>query len=256
MRKTSTELSGLAAVLKQNRTANGISLEALCETTGIIPSRMADFEAGTALPSLEQIQQLADAFHKDIQTLFAETGDQMVEQEPEDQSRERIHTCRYAFPKLDGTHHCQNHETTGKNIIETADCDACPHYDSRYIQYPLTIQGIDISPMEAWDTKSIGQFVAVRPCSDNPENKTYLGLYLGEQPWFLSAFFNRKDEHIHIRAACNPMIYVPDTKTIVRGANSWWKRIQSPDDLKDITDDTINNTWYVQLLRNQIDDSK
>lgn len=254
--ESSNELKGIGAVLKENRMQCGLSVETLCEKTGIIPSRLTDFEAGTALPSLEQMQKLADVFHKSLSALFSETDEKRPKPEPAPEEKTKIRTCRYAFPMLNRTHRCRNEERTcnGKNkTITEPDCEACPYYDSRYIQYPLTINGLDIEPMEAWDLHSIGDLVAVRPCSDNPDGKTYLGLYLGEQPWFLSASYQRTDKCLHVRSACNPMIYIFAAKTIVRGANSWWTRIKSEADMKDITDDAINNTWYVQMLKSQID---
>lgn len=52
-----------------------------------------------------------------------------------------------------------------------------------------------------------------------------------------------------VRSVCNPLIYVFETRTLVRGADSWWSRVESPDDLKKITDADIEATWYVKLLR-------
>lgn len=50
-----------------------LSIKAVCEKTGIIPSRLVDFEDGKALPSLEQLQKLASVFHTTIAALFLET---------------------------------------------------------------------------------------------------------------------------------------------------------------------------------------
>ena len=47
----------------------------------------------------------------------------------------------------------------------------------------------------------------------------------------------------------NPAIYVPELRKIVFGCESWWGEIQSPDEIKDITDDDISNVWYVKLVK-------
>ena len=49
--------------------------------------------------------------------------------------------------------------------------------------------------------------------------------------------------------ATNPAIYVFDLQRIIFGAESWWGIIENPEELKDITDDDINNIWYVKALK-------
>jgi hypothetical protein len=38
-------------------------------------------------------------------------------------------------------------------------------------------------------------------------------------------------------------------KKIVFGYESWWSKIDDPDKLKDIGDDDIDKTWYVQMFK-------
>jgi len=78
-----------------------------------------------------------------------------------------------------------------------------------------------------------GEFVSVRPCGDEHGNKTYLGIYVG-------------DVNIGIP---NPCIWVPDLKEYIFGCESWWGRIKSPEQLRQITDADIENVWYVRALR-------
>jgi hypothetical protein len=47
----------------------------------------------------------------------------------------------------------------------------------------------------------------------------------------------------------NPAIYVFETKEIVYGCESWWSPLESLDDLSDISDEDIDNVWYVKLLK-------
>lgn len=94
-----------------------------------------------------------------------------------------------------------------------------------------------------------GSFVAVRPVVDNPEHKTYLGILLGTYcPPTLS--FDKETGILNIgRGMGNPAIWVPDLNKVVMGYESWWGRINSPEDLKAITNQDIENVWYVQALR-------
>lgn len=92
----------------------------------------------------------------------------------------------------------------------------------------------------------MGDFVKVRPCV---EDKTFLGVYLGDAAIGLSLSFKDDDTLVVDRGTRNPAIYVPDLKRIVYGMESWWGRIASPDDLKEISDEDISNVWYVQALK-------
>lgn len=47
----------------------------------------------------------------------------------------------------------------------------------------------------------------------------------------------------------NPAIFVPELKKIIYGCESWWKTIQSVDEFSKISNEDINNTWYVKLLQ-------
>jgi hypothetical protein len=49
------------------------------------------------------------------------------------------------------------------------------------------------------------------------------------------------------------MIFIPEVNEVVWGCGSWWGKIKSEDDLKTITDEDINNVWYVKAL-NQLEE--
>ena len=46
-----------------------------------------------------------------------------------------------------------------------------------------------------------------------------------------------------------PAIFVPELKKIIYGCESWWKTIRSVDEFSKISNEDINNTWYVKLLQ-------
>ena len=54
---------------------------------------------------------------------------------------------------------------------------------------------------------------------------------------------------MNVSTTGNPAIYVPELGKIIFGMESWWGIIESPEELKDISDDDISNTWYVKLLQ-------
>ena len=163
---------------------------------------------------------------------------------------EKTRKCRHYFPTLDGKYNCVFGAKTlgdyGKysREITPKDCESCPNYKCRYIEYPLTVNGIETGKLEPWGVKPC--LCRVRPCDDE---KTYLGLYLGEFPCFPSVSFNEETGMLKFDAACNPCIYVPELKKVVWGCGSWWSRIESEEDLKDVTDEVIDGQFYVQMLK-------
>lgn len=91
--------------------------------------------------------------------------------------------------------------------------------------------------------------VAVRPCAEEYQNKTYLGVYLGDFPRSVIPSYNSETNELAINFHTNPCIYVFDIDKIVWGMESWWNVIKSPEQLRQITDLDINNVWYVQVLK-------
>lgn len=95
-----------------------------------------------------------------------------------------------------------------------------------------------------------GSWVAIRPCAKECENKTYLGLLLGEIALSFGIKFNRKEGILCVYpCSFNPAIFVFDLGKIVFGAESWWGHIKSPEDMKRITNQDIDNVWYVQAMK-------
>ena len=45
------------------------------------------------------------------------------------------------------------------------------------------------------------------------------------------------------------MIFVPELNEVVWGCGSFWQKIRSKEQLKNITDGDINNVWYVKALK-------
>ncbi|WP_422383298.1 hypothetical protein [Roseibium album] len=122
------------------------------------------------------------------------------------------------------------------------------------IEYPITVDNItndsvDVirKPLLGGET---GDFVSIRPCGEEYEDKTFLGVLLGDIARTAGGHFDPETGTIHIYPSFhNPAIFVPELRQIIFGSQSWWGRISSPDDLKQITDADIDNVWYVQALQ-------
>lgn len=163
--------------------------------------------------------------------------------------------CRYRVPNLhsrgeDGRNYCAVGARTlgemyeNKTEIDISQCENCENYKSKYIEYPLTIEKLNIRQPSAWGI----QFkpVRVRLCEDN---RTYFGILLGEFPWMTRASYSDDTGELEISTTTNPCILIPEINRVVFGAESWWGVIKPGEDISDITDDDIENVWYMKLLR-------
>lgn len=171
-------------------------------------------------------------------------------EEERNEKWEKTRKCRYYHPSLDGTKSCVfGAKTLGDyskyaREINPADCENCSKFKSRYIEYPLTINGIEYGSMEPWNVKPC--LCRVRPCGDE---KTYFGLYLGEFPRMPYSSFNEESGMLKFGVSGNPCIYVPELGKVVWGDESWWSRMDREEELKEITNETIDGQFYVQMLK-------
>ena len=116
-------------------------------------------------------------------------------------------------------------------------------------KYPMEISGIKNNPPRNINTKETGSLVKIRPCSEKYKNKTYLGIYIGEVSIEAITGLYTKTNILNIMSLTNPAIFVPELKKVIFGCESWWGYIKSEEELKQITDNDIDNVWYVQLLK-------
>lgn len=92
-----------------------------------------------------------------------------------------------------------------------------------------------------------GALVKVRPVGDEYEGKTYVGFLIGEVA--MGSSISILEDKIQLNfSGYNPAIFIPELKKVVFGYQSWWSEIKSENELKDITDNDIQNVWYVKLL--------
>jgi len=154
---------------------------------------------------------------------------------------------------------CRRRELGAKlgEFVCTAHSDAfenrgadCTQFENRYIQYPITVTSIENNSDKHYSLYKCGQPVKVRHCVDNKEDKTYFGILLGDLPYMATCGFDKKTGTLTIRSMDNPAIFVPKLNKVVYGCESWWMRIETYEDAnKAISDDDIENNWYIKLLR-------
>ncbi|MDR1897107.1 MAG: hypothetical protein LBR10_09990 [Prevotellaceae bacterium] len=91
-------------------------------------------------------------------------------------------------------------------------------------------------------------FVRIRPCGEEYGNKTYLGILIGEMACGITSKIEANKMELSW-SAYNPAIFVPALNKIIFGGEGWWSEIEGSDDLKEISNLEIDNTWYMKLLK-------
>lgn len=98
------------------------------------------------------------------------------------------------------------------------------------------------------NTSNAKGLVLIRPVDKKYNNKTFLGFHIGDAA--LSSTIGISEDKIQCNFSFyNPAIYVPELNTVIYGMESWWGSIKSEEDFKKITDQDIDNTWYVKLWK-------
>ena len=124
------------------------------------------------------------------------------------------------------------------------------------MEFPIEVKSIKqgdfapaLAPKPVLSMAQCGDWVSVRPVGDEYDGRTYLGVYLGDLTRGVTASFNKKTGELILGYGWhNPAMFVPDLNKVIMGVESWWTCLQTPDDLKQITDVDIQNVWYVQAL--------
>lgn len=145
-------------------------------------------------------------------------------------------------------------DALGKAIKETEE----KYIFENKFNFPMEITGIK----KAYNFVSedlhckTGSLVEVRPCGEEYQEKTYIGIFLGNLAIDNICRLNKETKELEIIPHTNPAIFVPELKKIVFGCESWWRKIDSMDEIKDITDEDIESQWYVKLLKSIEEDRK
>jgi hypothetical protein len=157
------------------------------------------------------------------------------------------------FAVQEDCHFC---EGSGKHVgDDSKNCPRCKGSGKIASFFPFVVKDMKFPEIDkifnalSFGPGEVGDWVSVRLANDADKN-TYLGIYLGDWAGSFAASINHSTGELVITAGLgNPAIYVPDLKKIVRGYECWWGLIKGPDDLQQITDQTIQNVWYVRALK-------
>ncbi len=115
------------------------------------------------------------------------------------------------------------------------------------IKFPIEVADLKVSSLACVEgLHKVGSWCAVRWVQTS---ETYLGIFLGDLPNELFSTYRVSTKELRIVPHRNPAIFVPDLKRIVWGCESWWGVLKRPEDLRKITNQDIENVWYVKALK-------
>jgi hypothetical protein len=120
----------------------------------------------------------------------------------------------------------------------------------KWTLYPVPLSGPLYS--ESRGVVPPGTFMRVRPAkaAEDGTHKTYFGIYVGDLPIDVSLAVKKETSESKLNALLNPAIFVPALRKLVFGCESWWSPLkpEDVDKLEPITDENIENVWYVKAL--------
>lgn len=127
----------------------------------------------------------------------------------------------------------------------------CAEYGVDEMEYPITVDQLDVGSVQVEECFSCkpGDLIAIRPCGEGYEKKTFLGIMIGDLPIGTIVSYRPSTKTLEIIPKTNPAILIPQLGKIVYGYESWWVKIKNEEDLKQITDEDIKNIWYVKALQ-------
>ena len=248
-------LSDVGRVLCRACQDMGVTVDDVAARTGISTETASECLLGTGGTTMADYLAICAVLRIDPARPFY--GETMNPAPPDGQDDgDRALSCRLCRPSND-LRHLECWKDGAPDPVDKTACAGCASFRSRYIQYPATVNGIDVKDVDLnLSLHEQGSLVAVRPCGDGYGDETFLGLYLGELPWTVSACLDRDTGVLRVGTVPNPAIYVFKLARIVRGCESWWRPIDGPEDLAEITDRDIDDTWYVRLMRDMADGRK
>lgn len=106
----------------------------------------------------------------------------------------------------------------------------CDEFESIWASYPMVLSEIETKNIDYknnYYNSDLGKLVKIRPCAKEYENKTYLGLSLGELPTSISSSYNPKTHILTNSTSHNPAIFVFELNKIIFGYESWWGVIKN-----------------------------
>lgn len=233
-------------LLKEQRSKANLTQEGLSEKSGIPVRLISSWERGLSHPNYNNLKKLKKAFSCTYEDLFDGTAEDL------ERGMSKVEKLLLELNELQEL--TKDYNTFGdlfsddesiRTLAKIRQCAGQIELHAEFTKFK-EISHPEGRPFK--ETNRTGAYVKVRPCADEFKDKTYLGIMVGDAA--LSSSVSIKEETIVCSwRMFNPLILIPELKILVTGSASWWGIINTPEDLESITDNNIDNVWYVQALK-------
>ena len=127
--------------------------------------------------------------------------------------------------------------------------NGCEDFDSCYLQFPIQVDHIEVARQIPSEQLKHAQLVCVRLAGDYQTHLGFLLDYFGNLGPEVTVSYTKEDKALKVFTYGTPIMFVPALGRVVYGSECWWTRITSEEELREITDEDIDNCWYVKAFR-------
>lgn len=163
------------------------------------------------------------------------------------ESKSLVYKCGY-FSTSESVQDEQNIET----LCPTS-CDNCKSFESKYIEFPITVNAIVNNDIHAHETTAkAGDIVLATLASDDDSKPvTHIGIYIGDFPVQITSRYNHETKTLTNASLNNPVIHVPELKKNIYGYECFWHKAtkQQLMNYRDKYGDS-DNAWYMYISDN------
>jgi hypothetical protein len=112
-------------------------------------------------------------------------------------------------------------ELKNENVSDEI-CENCEMHKSKFIEYPITVNGISVERGFDPYADKIGRMAKIKPCAEAYSGKTYYGVFLGSLQIGSHVSYNETDGTLVVVPHHNPTFYVFELNKIIYGCESFW----------------------------------
>ena len=146
----------------------------------------------------------------------------------------KMEKCKFYFPDIEKIdkgsvlikHKC-TYEPDNCGDCDEEICEKCLRFKSKYIEYPITVNKINLNKAFNLYNEKVGARVKVKICENEYKDKEFDGILLGEIPVQNQVSYNETDGILTVTPVSNPAIYIEKLKRVVYGFESWWHIVEN-----------------------------
>ena len=170
---------------------------------------------------------------------------------------EKMKKCKFRLPvvrKINGEltplYVCKKKKCA---VITEEDCISCKLYKNRFIEFPVSINGIQNEEFKT-RCEMAGKIVKVKPKGDEYGDKIYIGLLVGDIPAYNHISLLENTNILKVAPITNSAIFIFELNKLVLGIECWWDEVKTLKELFEL--ETDEKKWYMVFAKERVEDMK